>query len=389
MAPQRLSLPVLKEKPGFCVLPWLHVSASVDGVWGRCCLDSSMYYDFYYAKQEEPEFILRKDAIGCSPKSKYADRNPEKALNLLDAFNSEEMKKTRLAMLNGEMISACQYCFECEAGGGESQRQRMNEIYGNLPGVPELIERTEEDGHLDAFPFYLDLRFGNTCNLKCVMCRFPVSSAWGTMTKWSKSKIDPFVDDPELWELLKENVTKIKVVYFAGGEPFLQPLHFKMLDLLIESGHAKNVYVAYNTNLTVLPPGIFDKLAQFADVTIGASCDGTGEVFEAIRSGARWETFARNVRTAKQHAKLKLSVTVQKDNLANLEELVEWAYSEGVSIDMTNILMQPSNLSVRNIPLDEKQQLKERYEEVIGRYMHNGRENVARELKMILDFMWS
>ena len=49
----------------------------------------------------------------------------------------------------------------------------------------------------------------------------------------------------------------LEEVYFAGGEPFIQEGHYKMLTLLIESGYAKNIHISYNTNLSYINYNIF------------------------------------------------------------------------------------------------------------------------------------
>jgi len=171
-------LPILSESPTFCALPWVHLCASVDGVWGRCCVDSSMYYDHYYKMEARPVFTLLPDAIGCLPLSSYATANPERTFDLNEAFNSPAMRETRLSMLAGKKVAACQYCYERENSEGTSYRQLANGMFGDHANLAALIDKTAADGFLDEFPCYLDLRFGNTCNLECVMCGFPVSSRW-------------------------------------------------------------------------------------------------------------------------------------------------------------------------------------------------------------------
>src|SRR5258708_23787299 len=99
----------------FCVLPWSHLCASVDGVWGRCCVDASMYHEQYYSERAEPAFALNDDALGCAPGSRYATANPGRTMTLTEAYNSDNMRRTRLAMLAGEPVSACSYCYEREA----------------------------------------------------------------------------------------------------------------------------------------------------------------------------------------------------------------------------------------------------------------------------------
>lgn len=385
------SLRVLQENQTFCVLPWIHLCSSVDGVWGRCCADDSMYHQHYYEMEEEPEFRLKEEAIGCLSGSRYADSNEGKVYNLPEAFNSPQMKRTRLAMLAGEPVAACQYCYDLEAGGGKSYRQKAYELFAEKFEVAELVEATAPDGALDEFPGYLDIRFGNSCNLQCIMCCFPVSSSLGKnrKAKWSKAYIDPYAGDTEFWGVLERNVSSIRRIYFAGGEPFLQPLHFKLLDLLIGAGCAKDVELGYNTNLTVLPRGIGDKLKKFKRVEIGASCDGTEAVFERIRVGAKWDVFVENLQKVREFARVWLAVTPQKDNIANLEELVEWAVREGYEIDMTNILMYPEELGLKNLSREEKTLFAGRYREVALSHQRAGRAEIASQLGMIVEVMCS
>jgi sulfatase maturation enzyme AslB (radical SAM superfamily) len=381
-------LPIVKS-PVFCALPWVHLCGSVDGVWGRCCVDSSMYYDDYYKMEKEPEFKLRPETLGCLPGSHYSIANPEKTLNLVEAFNSPAMRETRVAMMKGERVAACQYCYDREDGGGTSYRQIANQMFRDKVDWASLTENTAVDGSLNEFPCYLDIRFGNTCNLECIMCGFPISSRWGRRVplKWMPAKIDPYASDHELWRMLEDNAPKLRRIYFAGGEPFLQPLHFKLIDMLIDRNCAAQIDLGYNTNLTILPRGIFEKLGKFKSVDIGASCDGTGKVFESIRVGAKWDTFIKNVRETKKHFPVRLAVTPQRDNIANLDELIRWGIEEGCEIDLTNILMHPAELSLTNLSDAEKKVFANKYTALALSYKQSGYQTIGESLVSIVRFL--
>ena len=85
----------------FCVLPFTHVASTIDGVWGRCCFDATNDYDYYYTLDSRPPMTLAPDALGCAPGSAYAADNPERTFSLREAFNSPNLRATRLAMLAG------------------------------------------------------------------------------------------------------------------------------------------------------------------------------------------------------------------------------------------------------------------------------------------------
>jgi organic radical activating enzyme len=377
----------IKDSKVFCVLPWVHLCASVDGVWGRCCNDGAMYHDDLYEQKEEPEFALKPDAIGCLPRSRYARSNPDRAIGLEEAFNSPTMRRTRLAMLAGEKVEACAYCYAREEGGGQSYRQTAGALISSEEAdVPALVARTAPDGTLDSSPVYLDLRFGNSCNLQCVMCGYPISSKWGLAAhpSWAPAHVDPYREDEALWESLRRNAGTFRRLYFAGGEPFMQPGHFRMIDLMIELDRADQIRLAYNSNLTIMPDGLFDKLSRFRSVEIGASCDGVGPVFEQIRVGGKWDVFVRNLRFAKEHADVWLAVAPQRDNIFHLRDIVEFGSAEGVRADFSNFVHWPKHLSVRNLPDEEKVRAAAYLRALVD---DCGDEGTARQLDMLRIFV--
>lgn len=374
-----------------CVLPWIHLCASIDGVYGRCCVDGAMYHNELYDQKDEPEFTLNDDAIGCSPGSRYAKDNPDRVLGLEEAFNSPNMKRTRLAMLRGERVDACSYCYFREDHGAQSYRQSINRRFQHEFDLDALAARTEEDGTVEEFPYFLDIRFGNTCNLRCVMCTYPVSSSWGAKQRpsWSSAVIDPYRDDEELWRTLRENAHLIRRLYFAGGEPFMQPGHFALLELLVETGNAGNVDVVYNSNLTVSAERAIKSFPHFKSVGIGASCDGVGEVFERIRVGGKWETFLGNVRRLRTEVELWLQVSPQRDNLWDLRNLLEFARTEELDIDLANVVQWPAEMSVANLPEEEKVRGTEELTELIAWCAELGWDKPAAHLTSLRSFMTS
>jgi pyruvate-formate lyase-activating enzyme len=373
----------------FCVLPWMHLSTSVDGVWARCCVDSTAYHDRYYHGPSEQAFLLEDDSVGCVQNSRYARDNPDMVRGFLQAFNSPAMRRTRLAMLGGEKVAACKYCYLREESGGESYRQQVNR---NPPGgadVDALLALTGPDGSVPEFPSYLDLRFGNSCNLACIMCGYPTSSRWGTEreARWIPANIDPYRDDTALWKELAQHVHQVRRVYFAGGEPFMQPLHFKALDLFVSSGSAPNIELFYNSNLTIVPDGIFETLANFKSVVVGASCDGVGPVFEAIRRGAEWSSFVRNVDLFRQHVKVLLQVAPQRGNIDDIGAILDFANSRGLEVDLRNFVHYPEELSLRSLPGEARRIHAAQLRQLAARCRATGRASQSEHLELLTAFL--
>jgi sulfatase maturation enzyme AslB (radical SAM superfamily) len=375
----------------FCVLPWIHLASTVDGVWGRCCFDATNDYDLYYRESDAPDFRLHEDAIGCLRNSRYAAANPDRVMGPAEAFNSPALRRTRLQMLDGDAPRACYSCFDQEALGVESHRSQVNRRFRAKTNFAALAGHTASDGTSPEFPFYLDLRFGNTCNLSCIMCSFPISSRLGAgrAPSWSPAVINPYRDDTELWTELREQCQNIRYIYVAGGEPFLQNDHFRLLSLLIEEDVAQHVSLQYNTNLTVVPEEALTLLDHFGEVVLGASCDGTGELFETIRVGARWSHFVANLHKVKQRFTVSLDVTVQRDNVHALRELIAFADGEGVEIRFENILQSPAELSVRAIPTPSKDLQHSSLVRLAAECVRAGRAVLADQITRIDQYMVS
>ena len=376
--------------PTFCILPWIHLCATVDGIWSRCCLDRTAYHESYWSDDPEPSLELPEETLGCVAGSHFAPVNPDRVRTLEEAFNGPEMRETRLSMLEGRRVPACDYCYEREAKGAISYRIHANKQFGEVVDIARLVAETAADGSYEEFPFFLDLRFGNACNLECVMCGMPASSRWGRRDPkpWLEAHIDPYADDDELQRALEANVHYLRRIHFAGGEPFMQRRQFELVDLLLASGAAPRIDLVYTTNLTLLPLGFLDRLRPFKSVALSASCDGVGPVFERIRVGATWDRFVRNLDEAQRHDHVRVSLTAspQRDNVAHLGELVDWGTERGLDVDLMNVVMEPRELSIRSLPSAEKE-LRTRELTALATQHVGVRPRVARAFRHLVEYM--
>ena len=373
----------------FCVLPWVHICGSVDGVWGRCCVDSAMYHP-NLADVASGGGELNPDALGCTVDSPHATRNPRRVRTLLGAFDTPQMRATRRALLRDEPVSACRYCYEREASGGRSYRQSINELFRARIDWSEALTATASDGAYPGVPCYLDIRWGNLCNLRCVMCEFPVSSRWYPGTE--QTPLPPVIEAyraPELWYELRQIAPTLQRVYFAGGEPMLHTGHRRLLRLLVELERACAVEIFYNTNLTVVPDDVVALWPHFRTVGVGASCDGIGATFEHIRVGAGWPDFVRNLARVRSvpRTHVWLAVTPQRANAANLIELVDWALEAEYGVDLTNLLHHPPELSLVTLPAETRACLIRDYQAAQHRWRSAGHEHAAGQIEWVVRFL--
>lgn len=265
-------------------------------------------------------------------------------------------------------------------------------------GVSEITHQhnklLDNQGTIDWMPSSLDIRFGNLCNQKCIMCGPSHSNLWydeyqdyykttlfgrgieinmikNTNTgKW----IDPpelnWFEDPRWWPKFETMMPYLKHIYITGGEPMVTPSHDIMLDKLIEAGHAKDIWLEYDTNCSAINDKIAKRWFHFKKVHIRGSMDAIKDQYEIIRYPGNWNKFQKNVEKLKQYEKdsngsiklLALTTCFQISTIYSIIESEEWCNSIGVDFHV-RFLEKPVLHSVSSLSKESKLQLIEYYEQ--------------------------
>lgn len=352
------------ESKSFCVLPWIHSFVNSNGAYQVCCISEEFHHGI---PDEKGDFYNIKNRPAVK-----------------SVMNSEMMKELRLKMLEGEWSSVCTRCFETEKNGGNSRRIIENADYAQI--ISQLKNGTREDGSIDVEFKSLDYRLGNKCNLQCRMCN-PFSSAnwikdWNDVKTKSEHLSVELADYysgfnwPEenyLFDELKEKLKGVQRIHFAGGEPLISPQMSRMLKEIITLGHAKNMIVSYNTNITVLPKEVLELWKQFKEVRILASIDGFGEVNDYIRPPSRWSVIDKNLTYLDEHAEelnvseVIVSCTVQIYNALSIADLFNYLKKFKKILPVLNLsnLFFPEYLSTQVLPSAAKKQATERLQTVL------------------------
>jgi organic radical activating enzyme len=180
---------------------------------------------------------------------------------------------------------------------------------------------------------------------------------------------------------LYEQVPHIKQLYFAGGEPFLIKEHFAVLEKCIEMGQASHIEVRYNTNLTVLPPRLFELWKHFKSVKVTCSIDAYGERDEYIRHPTEWDTIEKNLNILENCEHLpNLTVTlaccVSLLNVWHFPDFIRWklrkdykrinAWPNGAGLVNFHLVYFPPFLNVRVLPASFKAEVTERFNVLIN-----------------------
>lgn len=186
---------------------------------------------------------------------------------------------------------------------------------------------------------HLDVRNNNLCNLECTICCSYYSSKWAERLgehKFVSTEFDIDLDD-------------VEHIYFAGGEPLINPTHWKVLDQIKEP---KNVSLQYNSNLGVVK-NIDTYWPKFKKVTVDASMDAVGQLGENLRYGTKWDKWVENLYFASNYSTITLNPTVSVLNIFNLQEIEEWS---DYPIHY-NILTNPQHLCVSVLPKSLKDKI--------------------------------
>lgn len=348
----------LKKSDVFCIAPWTHMLVNPDGGTWACCLGL------------ESDDQLTTDPLGTgqfAPEPIYGSLHEN---TLEEIWNSDQIKKMRLDMLNGVKRPECKICHSYEKIQLASYRTQFNKEFSDHF---KFVKETKEDGTFDRFNLvYWDFRLSNTCNFKCRMCWHQLSSSWAEEIRqqFPNTDIPPItkIDKPSLWSEIDNLCPIVEKIYFAGGEPLIMDCHYEILDKLID--HKKfNVSLFYNTNfstLTYKDKNIFDYWEKFPNLSVNVSIDGFEERGELIRKGFKWDRFVSNAKQFNQkfknsETKLSIACTAQLLNSIHIIDLHKKLYEEEIirSLDDFSIapLSNPSYMSTQCLPFEFKKQL--------------------------------
>jgi len=342
----------------FCNIPWVEVHINADGTYHTC---------------------------GAQPNS-MSNTNDGKIYNVHNMsvpewINSEYQKQARLKKLNGIADSLCNMCYHEEEVGSSSKRIRENlksnissinfyQDYNNSPDFDLFKYSADNNGVTDFLhPTSYHLSLGNECNLACKMCSPTASSKLAsTMTKqglYTGPIRMNWTDNNDSWNSVVNFICQtknLKFIHIIGGEPLINPRFQELVDRLLQANQT-NIYLGFTTNGTMFDPLLLDKLLNFRHVDIGISIEGSGRLNDFIRD--QTESVLNNIESYLNYRKPgHIYVTIRTVPSAlsvhTLDELYHWCITRQVDV-MSNILVKPNYLQIRNLPADIKQRLLVRY----------------------------
>jgi len=322
-----------------CMLPWISVETSPMGTTRPCCLAHEEIAD---------------------EQGRIYDLNQT---DLETVYHSKYMQELRQQFRRGGKPKTCNRCWDEEAAGRDSKRihtrVRLKELYAQ-------VDWTNDDP--DQL-WFVDLKLGNICNLKCRICGSWSSSKWAEEEMaylpaevdkkshiaytWLRQGAWPR-KTTTFWDNLRDLLPKIRYFEFTGGEPWLIQEHWDLLKFAIEKDYSKNIDIHYNTNATQRPEN-WTIWAQFGRVDIAFSIDNVGDRFEYERYGARWDLaneivdHVHGARTYSPNITTQLCFTINIQNVYYLDELLAWADTKSFGSIYFNMLHSPSDMNIQHM----------------------------------------
>jgi len=339
------------NSPTFCMHPFTGLATREDGAIQVCC---------------------RSHPIGDIQQN-----------TLEEIWNGETIKRIRKQVLTGDRPSECSPCFGLEDQGVESLRQRH--IAGKIPEAritlyPDAVNKMDSNFTMPFEIPTMELKLNNLCNLKCRMCHPGDSTSWndwGEIKDFYKGSgqiifdlvdkhnlerkplLDKFEDNPNWWTSLEKNLPYFRRVEFAGGEPLMDPQHYRILDMLKPYG--KNIEIKYATNATTLGISkgrtIHEYWPHFRSVAVNVSIDGIYNVYDYIRGNGDFSVVEKNIRdiqTIPNINRIVGAVAVQVSNVLTLDKMIEHFLDKLGIVFYTNMVQYPNVLSAQVLPSELK-----------------------------------
>ena len=323
-----------------CMLPWVSIEASPMGTTRPCCMAHEEIVDETGKKYDLNE------------------------TNLETAYHSEYMQDLRRQFRRGEKPATCNRCWEEEAAGRDSKRihsqVRLKELYKQVDWANDDPDQL----------WFVDLKLGNICNLKCRIC-----GSWSS-SKWAEEELAYMPDlknkkehiaytwlkqgawprkTTTFWDNMRELLPNIKYIEFTGGEPWMIEEHWDLLAHAVTTGDSQHIDIHYNTNATQWPKDVL-MWKNFGRVDIAFSIDNVNDRFEYERYGAKWDRANEIIdsihilkETSLPNITTQLCFTINIQNVYYIDELLAWADTKPFGSVYFNMMHSPDHMSIQKM----------------------------------------
>jgi hypothetical protein len=230
------------------------------------------------------------------------------------------LTKIKEKMASGQWPAECVRCQETEPAS-------IRMFAAQLDNETDQRDYLQVGGVLD-----------NLCNAACQTCNETLSTRIGSLN----GPGFPIVNNLEqFWKLPQDRIVHLDI---NGGEPAYSKNYRQLLSRL--PPNLKTLRL--NTNCSTVLTELVAIANTGVEVTVTASCDGIGTVFEYVRWPILWQDFYANLMQYKtMPVKLNLWTTVSVLNVDDLPNIQKFAQEHAIDHSYA-YLKTPVELSVDN-----------------------------------------
>lgn len=348
------------NKNTFCSTPFRELYTENDGSFIHCChaVDTDSVRFFENSVKDSHGTLFTVDTV-----------------NNLDAvWNSKFYKNLRQDLVEGVKNPLCKHCWRLEAMGAASPRDSQ---------MPENFQhKIQSDYRVSDGPEFVDLKTGNTCNLKCIMCH-PANSTLHleevhelrdsgdsvpsavAVSRQEEAAMRKQIPLEFIQNNLDHDLKNLREIQLHGGEPLVTKKALEFIDSVIASGHSKRIKIKVITNLAVNSQKIFHKLKQFQSVELIVSWDHVNpEKNSFIRFPIDHSRFLETLSYVREnHAfDIKISNTLSVFNVLDIQEIYDYFESLAQHQELavtTNIVQAPRYFNSQYLSQQHRQQIKD------------------------------
>lgn len=208
---------------------------------------------------------------------------------IINSFNNIKLLDLRENLKSGFNNQTKPYCYRCESLESKNQPSQRTQ-------TKFLSDKRELK--------LLQFKMSNKCQLTCAHCGPDRSSGWSKLLGITPHIKNAFeVTDVFLEELVKI-LPQLEVIKFTGGEPFLDPNHWKILEHL-SNFNRKHCELHYITNgISPFKPELWE---GWKSVKCSISVDGFEETYEWFRRGSNWSELLQNITRLKNITEISIN----------------------------------------------------------------------------------
>jgi radical SAM protein with 4Fe4S-binding SPASM domain len=233
------------------------------------------------------------------------------------------LKDIQQSMIDGVRHKNCGNCYELEDSGvSYSLRKHYKKT---ITKFEDLYMYDVASGNIDVTGF--DLRYDNTCQNACVYCEPELSSRWEKelgiqVPKPNQNKIE------NTKKYVSENLSDLKEIYLAGGEPLVTKDFAILLQELYEVN--PDCKVRINSNIKNIDTPVYELSKKFRNLQYTISAEAVGLEFDYIRYPQKWTSFKTNVvRVMDEVPQYNFNMALNVLNVYGLFDCIDYLRSVG------------------------------------------------------------